>query len=170
MLRKGIGCGMNNTNAPSLGEYRLTRQNRFRVGYSAFDLQKGGIVNVTQYDGKNQSILVDFGGGDRDWLSESLIGDLFEPVNKNAPTNEGLRFYDGNVMDPDTKSIEGGEIRAVSPDGRTAFTIRLVRGQPSIEISTFATFRLNGVLYDNQLAIQPEASNRIAITAMRCPE
>lgn len=85
-------------------------------------------------------------------------------------SNQGLRFFTGNAMDPAAKRIEDSEIRAVAPDGRTAFTIRLVGGQPTIEISTFATFKLNDVLYDNHMSVEPLASNRVHVTVKEYPQ
>lgn len=90
--------------------------------------------------------------------------------NGDAVSNQGLRFFTGSAMDPAAKRIEDSEIRAVAPDGRTGFTIRLVGGQPTIEISTWVTFKMNDVLYDSQLIVEPMASNRVCVTAKEYPQ
>lgn len=146
--------------------------------YRSFDLRRIYPPGPTKYRWQYSHEDYDGPEDNRVGLAETMDGCIQsideyyseqEATDVTEKPKQGLRFYTGNCMDV-SSPIDASEMRAVTPDGRTAFTVRLVDGKPSIEISMFAVFKLNDVLYDNEMIVKPRASNLIEITAARYPE
>jgi hypothetical protein len=56
-----------------IGTYKLNEDSRFRCGVSSFGLSAGANVEVKQFDKEYRKVLIDFGGRDIDWFSDSIL-------------------------------------------------------------------------------------------------
>ena len=63
----------------NIGSYKLTKDARFIVGVTSFGMSEGATVEVKQLDKDYGKVLVDFGGGYIDWMSDFKFNNLFNP-------------------------------------------------------------------------------------------
>ena len=57
---------------------RLIRDQRFRIGHTSFGMTQGAIVSALQIDARNKNVLLDFGDGLIDWVSQQTIRSCFD--------------------------------------------------------------------------------------------
>lgn len=79
-----------------LGDWRLKHDLRLRMGITAFGLQAGAIVAVTQLDSEYRKVLVEVGPAMCDWMSDSWLLEHFENVAQRrvqGPSPQGGSSY-----------------------------------------------------------------------------
>lgn len=62
------------------GNYKAIKDCRFRVGVSSIGISEGVVVKVIQVDTEYSKVLVDFGGGDSDWIGFHSLTKNFEAL------------------------------------------------------------------------------------------
>jgi hypothetical protein len=62
--------------------------------------------------------------------------------------------------------VYGDTVYFVTPDGRTAFTVRARKDGRSLDVSAVQAIRVDGKLYDSRLQVGPRASNAVVISTM----
>ncbi len=76
-----------------------------------------------------------------------------------------LRFQSSSIVDEPGDGpvvIDSDEVRVVSKDGRTIFTVRLGKDGRSIEVRCTSGVMIDGKYYDD-LSIRPRASNVVEL-------
>lgn len=83
------------------------------------------------------------------------------PRYDKSPLTFKATDWDKNQTD-NSDVIDTDQLLVVAKDGRAAFTIRLLDGEPSIEVAVVSCVRVDGRLYDG-LVIVPTMGNRIIV-------
>lgn len=78
-----------------------------------------------------------------------------------------LHFETGHPVSRDVGFVEGQEIRVVTPDGHTVFSVTILeheRRGVGLEVRAVDGVRIDGADYYGRLAIHPQFSNSVEIT------
>ena len=76
-----------------------------------------------------------------------------------------MKFITGGSYGIEKKNVEGNTVSVVAEDGRTMFEVILGRDGHSIEVRSFAACKVNGILYDSRMLVQPESASGVVIQA-----
>jgi len=79
-----------------------------------------------------------------------------------------MKMQTGMKLMKDVKPVDGQAIDFVTDDeGRLAFSVKIGEDGRSLEIRACDSFKVDDVLYDNQIIIEPQVSNSIVIRTRR---
>jgi acyl-CoA thioesterase len=74
-----------------------------------------------------------------------------------------LRIETGHPVTADVVKLDAQFVRFVTDNGRCMFEVHACRDGRSIEVRCVETTKVDGVIYNNLMAVEPDSSNGVTI-------